>query len=229
MTDQTPDERRFRLAGQQPARQPLPQARQPLGRAGDGDPVVVQFGGWSAMLKVGLGAVFCLGLGGSAVVASIVGSFDSTGARIAGAVIGGLFFLLGMGLALSLKAVRRDRSLVVSAKGVTWDDPQGRAWSASWPELSRVSIVQAYRQTRNGKKFRVRLLVTPVDIDRFAARRPQMSVLRGQYGAGPNEYGLPLATAVKKVPAIAEGLQRFGGPANGGFVDEGRVTGMGYV
>ncbi len=217
MTDQTPDERRF---------QPPEQQR---GRPGDGDPVVVQFGGWSATLKVGLGGVFCLGLGGSAVVSAIVGGFHSTGERIGGAVIGGLFFLLGLGIALSLKAVKRDSSLVLSVQGVAWDDPQGRAWSASWPEVSRVTIVQAYHQTGYGKKFRVRLLVTPVDIDSFAARRPQMSVLRGQYGAGPNEYGLPLATAVKKVLAVAECLQRFGGPANGGFVDEGRVTGTGYV
>ncbi len=196
--------------------------------------VRVPFGGAGDVAKVCVGALICLLLGGGALYGAIFGKADTVGGTIAAGVIGAIFFLGGLAMALALPKVARHRYAVMDAGGFTWDDPKGRGWKASWPELTSIRVTTAYHQNRmriavRGKRYRVRLIVTPVEPKTFAMKRPQLAVLRGKFGAGPDEYGIPLGAEHKKVPALADGLQRYAGRANGGVVEEGRVMGFGYA
>lgn len=193
-----------------------------------GDEVQVSFGGVWLTIRFGLVVAFCLALGGFVVFAALFGDNSGAGGSVAGGVIGGVFLLFGLVGAAALPGVARPRHLVFDGLGVTWNDRSRRSWSAAWQELALVRVTTAYHRVRFTNRYRVRLIIRPTDIDAFAAERPELSSLRARNGAAFDEYSLTLGPSKKKVPQLADGLNRFAGSANGGVIDEGRVIGFGY-
>lgn len=194
------------------------------------DEVRVPFGGVREGLKLGVVGVFCLAVGLAAILVAVFGDNSSTGAAVMGGIVGGFFALMGAFIIVGATAASRTRWLVLDAKGLRWQDRGDRAWATTWADLASVRVTCGYHRTRLGmRRSRVRLVVAPQRPADFPAGRRDLSQLRGRYGAGPDEFGVPLGPVQKKVPVIAEGLRRFAGPVDGGVVDEGRVYGVGYL
>ena len=89
----------------------------------------------------------CALIGGLSIYSGLTGHVEGSSGTPA-VVIGALFLLPALVIALSWRMMTRPRKFVLDAAGITWDDPRGRPWSVRWDELAHVEITYTMKQLR---------------------------------------------------------------------------------
>ena len=196
-----------------------------------GLPVVVDLNPPRTKASLVFGTLLLLVLGAGGLYGAFTGDVQpsTTGTRVAAGIIGGIFFLIGLLMATTLRTTTRDRSLVIEPGGIRYVDPRGRHWAAAWNELAVVQLVTMQKASRVRTSTASRLILVPSDPG-FGARHPTMSTFAGRWGAPPNGFGMPLGT-VGGVPAqVDQGLRMYAGPRYQGADNRGVQWGFkGYV
>lgn len=102
-------------------------------------PVVVNVGKrtrWQALIGGALAVA-----ASAAFLAIIFGqSQGGVGVKVLAGVLGIPFFLLALGLLLSVPMVARSRFFVLDGDSFTWDDPSGEPFMIGWPEITMVAV-----------------------------------------------------------------------------------------
>ncbi|GAA4204789.1 hypothetical protein [Actinocatenispora rupis] len=196
-------------------------------------PTVLDMGKGNWVMIV-LTLVVCGGIGGVAVVSSIIGlaSGGPVGGQLVGGAIGTVFLGIGVLPLIMYRRLTRPRRVIIDGYGVRWDDPKGAPWLMPWGDLAAVAVSTATKVSGVGSGLITRRTLVRIDLyPRDASvyhRHPEMRHLWG-VGGVRNGYRLPLGPRGAYVPPLDAGLRTFG-PAGvyRGVVDEGIALGFQY-
>ena len=194
-----------------------------------GAPVVLDAGKKAARHTL-LGGSVAGGMGILTLYSSMTGHIiGGPGAHAFAWFLGVIFTGIGLLAVLTWKFLVRPMRLVFDANGITWDDPRGKPWSVSWPELAGVALSRTQRRgvlgsNRTLPSVLVRLDLFPADPS-FRQRHQGMEHLWERHRVR-NGYRLPLGQAPDYIPLIDDAMRRFRPQIYGGVHDEGFVVGL---
>lgn len=160
------------------------------------------------------------------LIAAAVRTHRTTG-RVVLIVFAGVLLGLFVAIAVGGWLAAGRRALVFTEQGVVYTSRR-RPWEVGWGELTRAEVAYGWQATNRSRLLRtwsVRFLLYPADPESFAGRHPQLRVFRGRFGAPPDGWSFVLGPARELVEPISAGLREFAGPADGGVVELGRITG----
>lgn len=150
--------------------------------------------------------------------------------RVIGGVIGLGFGLMAVLFLIDLPGMLGRHRLEFDHDGLAYDVwiSRVKSFRVSWAELASVSLSTAEKRSRASRSTFVRLDMTPVDPVAFAARHPEMDVLRGDGGAEDHVWRLGFGPNPRRIPPIVDALRAYGGSRYRGIEDDGRASAWTY-